>query len=232
MARRGGRLQVPHALEAQVQGGRSSLLAAGGRRPDDPDEIQRPGQRLRNRRGGSRSGAEADRQRGHVSAAPVYGDSEIYAAADNGKIVVMANGPEYQEPIAINDMGESCVACRRSWMADCTSARGTICIALRKRTEWKVDGPPNDNVSRGGDLLVTGADEKRLTTNHTNQTNSRRGRVVADVIYKDESYGSSERTSRSITTRAAAFRNRFIKNVWRLSLACVNCRASLKPNFN
>jgi len=35
--------------------------------------------------------------------------ARFYAAADNGKIVVMASGPEYQEPIAINDMGESCV---------------------------------------------------------------------------------------------------------------------------
>lgn len=43
-------------------------------------------------------------------AAPVYGDGKVYVAAENGKIVVMvANGAEFQDPLAINDMGESSV---------------------------------------------------------------------------------------------------------------------------
>lgn len=42
-------------------------------------------------------------------AAPVTGDGKIYTAAENGKIIVLENGAEFKEPLAINDMGESCV---------------------------------------------------------------------------------------------------------------------------
>lgn len=42
-------------------------------------------------------------------AAPIYGDGKVYAAAENGKIVVLPNGDEFAEPLAINDMGESCI---------------------------------------------------------------------------------------------------------------------------
>ena len=42
-------------------------------------------------------------------AGPVYGDGKIYSAAENGKIVVLENSGEFKEPLAINDMGESCV---------------------------------------------------------------------------------------------------------------------------
>ena len=41
--------------------------------------------------------------------APVSGDGKIYVPAENGKIVVMPSSAEYQEPIAINEMGESCI---------------------------------------------------------------------------------------------------------------------------
>ena len=41
--------------------------------------------------------------------APVYGDGKIYIPAENGKIVVFANTEEFQEPLAINDMGESVI---------------------------------------------------------------------------------------------------------------------------
>ena len=42
-------------------------------------------------------------------AAPVTGDGKIYTAAENGKIIVLESGAEFKEPLAINDMGESCV---------------------------------------------------------------------------------------------------------------------------
>lgn len=41
--------------------------------------------------------------------APVYGDGKIYIPAENGKIVVFAAGDDFQEPLAINDMGESVI---------------------------------------------------------------------------------------------------------------------------
>lgn len=40
---------------------------------------------------------------------PVYGDGKVYAPAENGHIVVLANGDEYQEPLADNDMGEAII---------------------------------------------------------------------------------------------------------------------------
>jgi outer membrane protein assembly factor BamB len=42
-------------------------------------------------------------------AAPVFGDGKIYIAAENGKILVLENGNDFKEPLAINDMGESCI---------------------------------------------------------------------------------------------------------------------------
>ncbi|WP_040592857.1 outer membrane protein assembly factor BamB family protein [Schlesneria paludicola] len=41
--------------------------------------------------------------------APVYGDGKIYIPAENGKVVVFAAGDDFQEPLAINDMGESVI---------------------------------------------------------------------------------------------------------------------------
>lgn len=41
--------------------------------------------------------------------APVYGDGKVYVPAENGKIVVFANSDEFQEPLAVNDMGESVI---------------------------------------------------------------------------------------------------------------------------
>ena len=40
---------------------------------------------------------------------PVYGDGKIYAPAENGHIVVLANGDEFEEPLAGNDMGEAII---------------------------------------------------------------------------------------------------------------------------
>ena len=40
---------------------------------------------------------------------PVYGDGKIYVPAENGQIVVFANTDDFQEPLAINDMGESVI---------------------------------------------------------------------------------------------------------------------------
>lgn len=37
---------------------------------------------------------------------PVYGDGKIYAPAENGHIVVLANDDQFAEPLADNDMGE------------------------------------------------------------------------------------------------------------------------------
>lgn len=42
-------------------------------------------------------------------AAPVCGDGKIYIAAENGKILVLKNEADFEEPLAINDMGESCI---------------------------------------------------------------------------------------------------------------------------
>ena len=39
-------------------------------------------------------------------ASPIYGDGKIYVAGENGKIVVLEDGPE-QKIIAKNDMGDS-----------------------------------------------------------------------------------------------------------------------------
>ena len=41
--------------------------------------------------------------------APVYGDGKVYIPAENGHIVVFAVSDEFQEPLAINDMGESVI---------------------------------------------------------------------------------------------------------------------------
>lgn len=41
--------------------------------------------------------------------APVYGDGKIYAPAENGRIVVLKNSDAFEEPLAINDMGESVI---------------------------------------------------------------------------------------------------------------------------
>jgi len=40
---------------------------------------------------------------------PVYGDGKIYAPAENGHIVVLANNAEFEEPLADNDMGEAII---------------------------------------------------------------------------------------------------------------------------
>ncbi len=40
---------------------------------------------------------------------PVYGDGKIYAPAENGHILVLANDAEFQEPLADNDMGEAVI---------------------------------------------------------------------------------------------------------------------------
>ncbi len=40
---------------------------------------------------------------------PVYGDGKIYAPAENGHVVVLANDTKFTEPLADNDMGESII---------------------------------------------------------------------------------------------------------------------------
>ena len=42
-------------------------------------------------------------------ASPVSGDGKIYVAAANGMIVVLKNGPDFEE-LAVNDVGGSIVA--------------------------------------------------------------------------------------------------------------------------
>ena len=41
--------------------------------------------------------------------APIFGDGKIYVPAENGKIVVLSSSGEFQDALAVNDMGESCV---------------------------------------------------------------------------------------------------------------------------
>lgn len=46
------------------------------------------------------------RNEGDYFASPVYGDGKVYVASENGKIVVMEEGPELKI-LAVNDMGDS-----------------------------------------------------------------------------------------------------------------------------
>ena len=46
------------------------------------------------------------RNEGDYFASPIYGDGKIYAASENGRIVVMKEGPE-PNVLAVNDMGDS-----------------------------------------------------------------------------------------------------------------------------
>ncbi|MFO0919945.1 MAG: PQQ-binding-like beta-propeller repeat protein [Planctomycetaceae bacterium] len=41
--------------------------------------------------------------------APVCGDGKIFCPAENGKVVVLANSATFEDPLAINDMGESVI---------------------------------------------------------------------------------------------------------------------------
>ncbi|MCH2203669.1 MAG: PQQ-binding-like beta-propeller repeat protein [Fuerstiella sp.] len=49
------------------------------------------------------------RNEGNYFASPVYGDGKIYVASENGRIVVLKEGPEL-EVLAVNDMGDSVLA--------------------------------------------------------------------------------------------------------------------------
>lgn len=41
--------------------------------------------------------------------APIFGDGKIFVPAENGKIVVLSSSGEFQDALAVNDMGESCI---------------------------------------------------------------------------------------------------------------------------
>jgi hypothetical protein len=49
------------------------------------------------------------RNEGSYFASPVYGDGKIYVASENGRIVVLKEGPEL-EVLGVNDMGDSVLA--------------------------------------------------------------------------------------------------------------------------
>ncbi|HIK96427.1 MAG TPA: serine/threonine protein kinase, partial [Planctomycetes bacterium] len=46
------------------------------------------------------------RNEGNYFASPVYGDGKIYIASENGRVVVLKDGPELNV-LAVNDMGDS-----------------------------------------------------------------------------------------------------------------------------
>lgn len=59
--------------------------------------------------GSSVFGPARIRNEGEYFASPVYGDGKIYVASENGRIVVLREGPEL-EILAVNDMGDSVLA--------------------------------------------------------------------------------------------------------------------------
>ncbi len=59
--------------------------------------------------GSSVFGPARIRNEGNYFASPVYGDGKVYVASENGRIVVLKEGPEL-EILAVNDMGDSVVA--------------------------------------------------------------------------------------------------------------------------
>ena len=70
---------------------------------------------------------------GNYFASPVYGDGKIYIAGENGSVVVLNNGPTYEQ-LAINDMGESIIA---------TPAIAEGCLFLRTRANIFCIGTAN-----------------------------------------------------------------------------------------
>ena len=59
-------------------------------------------------------------------ASPVYGDSKIYIAGENGHVFVLAGQPDYEVLAKTNDMGESIVATP-------AIAEGSLFIRTRSR---------------------------------------------------------------------------------------------------
>jgi len=59
--------------------------------------------------GDSLAGAKRVGPGGGYFASPVYGDGKVYLAGENGTVVVLKNGPEYDE-LAVNDLGEAIIA--------------------------------------------------------------------------------------------------------------------------
>lgn len=59
--------------------------------------------------GSSVFGPARIRNEGNYFASPVYGDGKVYIASENGRIVVLQEGPEL-EILAVNDMGDSVLA--------------------------------------------------------------------------------------------------------------------------
>lgn len=59
--------------------------------------------------GSSVFGPARIRNEGNYFASPVYGDGKVYIASENGRIVVLKEGPEL-EVLAVNDMGDSVLA--------------------------------------------------------------------------------------------------------------------------
>ena len=59
--------------------------------------------------GSSVFGPARIRNEGSYFASPVYGDGKVYVPSENGRIVVLREGPEL-ENLAVNDMGDSVLA--------------------------------------------------------------------------------------------------------------------------
>ena len=87
-----------HIVSPLVSGGRILLVKEGGITTVFDTE-----------QGRSLRGAKRVGSGGSYFASPVCGDGKIYLAGENGTVVVLKNGPEYEE-LAQNDLGESIVA--------------------------------------------------------------------------------------------------------------------------
>lgn len=87
-----------HIVSPLISDGRMLLIKEGG---ISTVFDARSGESLR---GAKRVGAG-----GSYFASPVCGDGKIYLAGDNGTVVVLKDGPDYEE-LAANDVGESIIA--------------------------------------------------------------------------------------------------------------------------
>ncbi len=110
-----------HIVSPFVRGGRMLLIKAGGISTLFETES---GTLLR---GPKRIGNSGD-----YFASPIYGDGKVYIAGENGTIVVLNDGPEY-ELLAKNEMGESIVG---------TPAIGGGRLLVRTRTKLICVGGP------------------------------------------------------------------------------------------
>ncbi|MEX0712548.1 MAG: PQQ-binding-like beta-propeller repeat protein [Pirellulales bacterium] len=114
-----------HIVSPLVWDGRMLLVKEGG--ITTVFETQR-GQPLR---GPQRVGSG-----GSYFASPVYGDGKIYLAGENGNVVVLKNGPDYEQ-LARNDLGESIIATP-------AIAEGGLFIRTRTRLLCIAAGGPAD----------------------------------------------------------------------------------------